>query len=60
MWTKSSPPLYSQNTPPLHMSGPSHMLLQIRPHYVDIDSEYCGGGVVDKIEENEGGDVSVE
>ena len=42
------------------MLGPSHMLLQIRPHYVDIDGEYCGGGVVDEIEENEGGDASVE
>ena len=42
------------------MLGPSHMLLQIRPHYVDIDGEYCGGGVVDEIEDNEGWDVSVE
>ena len=47
----------AQDLPPLHMSGPSHVLLQVGPHYEDINGEYRGGGVED---ENEGGGMSIE
>ena len=60
VWSEHSPPLYTQDLPPLHTTGPSHVLLQISPYYDDIDSEYCGGRVMGEMEENEGRDVSVE
>ena len=60
VWSEGSPPLYSHHTPPLHMLGPSHILLQVGLYYEDINGEYRGGGVVEEIEENEGGDASVE
>ena len=41
------------------MSGPSHILLQIGPSLIDMDGEYRGGMIEEKIE-NEGGDVSIE
>ena len=59
VWAEHSPPPYSIDLPLLHMSRPSHTLLQISPHYVDIDGEY-GGGVVEDEQENEGGDASIE
>ena len=55
VWAKASPPPYSQKTPPLHTSGPSHVLLQVGLYYEDIDSEYQGGGTVEEEGENEGG-----
>ena len=57
VWAEASPPPYSWHTPPLHTSGPSHVLLQVSPYYEDINSEYRGGGVVEEIDENEGGGV---
>ena len=61
MWAKHSPPPYTQDLPPLHMSGPSHILLQISPYYEDLDGEYRGGDVMGEEEEgNEGGGASVE
>ena len=42
------------------MSGPSHILLQVGPYYEDLDGEYRGGVIDEEIEENEGGDASVE
>ena len=42
------------------MSGPSHILLQVSPYYEDLDGEYRGVVIDEEIEENEGGDVSVE
>ena len=60
MWAEQSPPQYTQDLPPLHMLGPSHVLLQVGLYYMDIDGEYWGGGVIGEIEENEGGGVSVE
>ena len=36
------------------------ILLQVGPSLIDIDGEYRGGGVVEEVEENEGGGVSVE
>ena len=59
MWAEHSPPPYSQDLPLLHTSRVSHVLLQINPHYEDIDGEYRGGGVSEMEEENEGGDVSI-
>ena len=59
VWAEHSPPPYSQDLPLLHMSGPSHTLLQISLYYEDLDGEYRGG-VVEEEEENEGGDASVE
>ena len=46
--------------PSLHTLGLSHVLLQVRPYYEDIDGEYWGGGAVEEIEENEGGGASIE
>ena len=60
MWAKHSPPPYTQDLPPLHTSGPSHVLLQVGPYYEDIDSEYWGGGLVEETIENEGDDTSIE
>ena len=55
-----SPPRYSQDLPLGHLSCSGGILLQVGPSLVDIDGEYRGGGVVEEIEENEGGDASVE
>ena len=60
VWAKHSPPEYSQDLPLLHMSGPSHVLLQIGPYYEDLDGEYRGGGVEEMEEGNESGGASVE
>ena len=59
VWSEASPPPYSHNLPPLHLSGPSHVLLQVSPYYEDINSEYRGGGVGGE-NENEGEGMSVE
>ena len=59
VWSKASPPQYTQDLPPLHTLGPSHVLLQVGPYYEDLDGEYRGGGFVEE-EGNEGGDASVE
>ena len=42
------------------MSRPGGVLLQISLSLIDVDGEYRDGGVVEEIEGNEGGDVSVE
>ena len=39
---------------------PGGVLLQVGPSLVDIDGEYRGGGVLEEVEEREGGDVSDE
>ena len=49
-----------RDLPPLHTTGPSHILLQIGLYYDDIDGEYYGSRVMGEMEENEGRDVSVE
>ena len=60
VWLENSPPLYSKGLLLLHMTGLSHVLLQIGPPLFDLDGEYQGG-VVEEVEEgNEGRDVSVE
>ena len=60
VWAKHSPPEYSQDLPLLHMSGPSHVLLQISPSYVDLEGEFRGGVIEEMDEGNEGGDTSIE
>ena len=60
VWAEHSPPPYMRDLPPLHMLGPSHVLLQVGLYYEDIDGEYQGGGFVEETEDNEGGGVSVE
>ena len=60
VWSEESPPRYSRDLPDDHTSRPGGILLQIGPSWVDIDGEYRGGGVVEEVEENEGGSASVE
>ena len=59
MWAEQSPPWYSQELPEDHTSRPGGVLLQVGPLLVDIDGVYRGG-VVEEVEENEGGDASIE
>ena len=60
VWSDASPPRYSRDLPDDHTSWPGGILLQVGPSLVDIDGEYRGGGFVEEVEGNEGGDVSVE
>ena len=59
VWSEASPPPYTHNLPPLHMSGPLHVLLQVGLYYEDINGEYRGGEVEEE-NENEGGGASIE
>ena len=60
VWGEESPPSYMQDLPLDHTSRTGGVLLQIGPSLIDIDGEYRGGGVVEEVEENEGGGASVE
>ena len=60
VWSDQSPPRYSRDLPLDHTSRPGGILLQVGPPLIDIDREYCGGGVVEEEEENEGGDASID
>ena len=60
VWSDESPPRYSRDLPDDHTSRPGGILLQVGPSLIDIDGEFRGGGVVEEVEENEGGDASVE
>ena len=60
VWSEESPLRYSRELPDDHTSCPGGILLQVGPSLIDIDGEYRGGGVVEEMEENEGGDASVE
>ena len=60
IWSEMSPPQYSRDLPDDHSSRPGGILLQVGPLLVDIDGVYRGGGVVEEVEENEGGDASIE
>ena len=60
VWSDESPPRYSRDLPDDHTSRPGGILLQVGPSLIDIDGEYRGGGVVEEVEENEGGGASVE
>ena len=60
VWSDASPPRYSRDLPDDHTSRPGGILLQVGPSLIDIDGEYRGGGVVEEVEDNEGGGASVE
>ena len=60
VWSEESPPQYTRDLLLDHTSRPGGILLQVGPSLINIDREYRGGGVVEEIEENEGGDASVE
>ena len=60
VWSEESPPRYSRDLPDDHTSQPGGVLLQVGPSLIDVDGEYRGGGVVEEVEENEGGGASVE
>ena len=55
-----SPLQYSRDLPLDHTSCPGGILLQVGPSLINVDREYRGGGVVEEMEGNEGGDASVE
>ena len=60
VWSEENPPRYSWDLPLDRMSWMGGVLLQVGPSLVNIDREYRGGGVAEEVEENEGGDVSIE
>ena len=60
VWSDASPPRYSRDLPDDHTSHPGGILLQVGPSLIDIGGEYRGGGVVEEVEENEGGEASVD
>ena len=60
VWSEKSPPRYSRELPLDHTSRPGDVLLQVGPSLFDLVGEYRGDGVVEEVEENEGGDASVE
>ena len=60
VWAEASPPRYSRDLPDNHSSRPGGILLQVGPSLIDVDGEFWGGGVVEEVGENEGGDASVE
>ena len=60
VWSDESPPRYSRDLPDDHMSRPGGILLQVGPSLVDIDGEFRGGGFMEEVEENEGGDASIQ
>ena len=60
VWSDVSPPRYSRDLPDDHTSRPGGILLQIGLLLIDVDGEYRGGGVVEEVEENEGGDASID
>ena len=55
VWAEGSPPRYSRDLLDDHTSRPGGILLQVGPSLEDR-----GGGFVEEIEENEGGDASIE
>ena len=59
VWSETSPPQYSRDLPDRHTSWLGGVLLQVGPSLIDIDGEYRGGGTVEEIEENEGGNASI-
>ena len=60
VWSEESPPGYLLALLDDHTSRPGGILLQVGPSLVGIDGELRGGGVVEEMEENEGGDASIE
>ena len=60
VWSEHSPPQYSRDLPDDHTLCLGGILLQVGLSLIDVDGELRGGGVVEEVEENESGDVSVE
>ena len=60
VWSEESPLHYSRDLPLDHTSRLGGILLQVGLSLIDIDGEYRGSGLVEEIEENKGGDVSIE
>ena len=60
VWAENSPPRYSHDLPDDHTSHPGGILLQVGPSLINIDGEFRGGGYVEEVEGNEGGDASIE
>ena len=60
VWSEESPPRYSRDLPDDHTMCPGGILLQVGPSLIDMDGEYRGGGVVEEVEEREGGGASDE
>ena len=60
VWAEHSPPPYNRDLPDLHTSRPGGILLQVGPYYEDLDGEYRGGVVVEEVDENEGGNASID
>ena len=60
VWSDASPPRYSRDLPDDHTSRPGGILLQVGPSLFDIDGEFGGGGFVEEMEENDGGDASID
>ena len=60
VWAERSPLQYSRDLLDDHMSHPGGVLLQVGPLLIDVDGEYRGGGVIEDVEENKGGDASIE
>ena len=58
VWSEASPPRYSRELPEDHSSRLGGILLQVGLPLIDIDGEYRGGGSVEEVEENEGGNAS--
>ena len=60
VWSDESPPRYNRDLLDDHTLHPGGILLQVGPSLIDIDGEFRGGGVVEEIEGNKGGDASVD
>ena len=60
VWSEASPPRYSRELPEDHTSRPGGILLQVGLSLINIDGEYRGGGQVEEVEENKGGDASID
>ena len=60
VWSNASPPGYSRDLPDDHTSRPGGILLQVGPSLHDLDGDSYGGGFVENVEENEGGDASID
>ena len=60
VWSEESLPRYIRDLLLDHTARPGGVLLQVGPSLVNIDGEYRGGGIVEEVEENEGGGASIE
>ena len=60
VWSEESPLGYLLALPDDHTLCPGGILLQVGPSLVGINGELRDGGVVEEMEENEGGDASIE